>query len=454
MDYGKLPKALRLSKAIGPSIILLGLGLGSGELILWPYLVSNFGLGIIWAAVAGITFQFFINLEIERYSLLNGESIFAGFARFSKKTPYWFIFSTFIAWMWPGIIAVSAKLFANVLGVENYGYFGIAFLILIGLILTLGSRVYKTVETFQKYIIIIGVPLIAIITFLIARDVDYTALVRGLVGVGDGYKFIPKGIPLFTLLGAIAYSGAGGNLNLAQSFYIKEKGYGMCYGIKGISSVLTGNAERVQIYGNKADFKNEENFGLFRKWWKLINLEHFYVFLLTGAVVIILMALLAFSSSSGLIQSQGIEFLLIEAGSIGLLLVPKVAVMFLLIVAVMLFATQLNVLDSTSRIISENVVILKEKLNLSKIYYVVLWTQIAAGIIIFLTGYYDPITLVVIGAVINAFAMFVHIAATYLLNRKTLPKKYQPSLARKIIIFVSWLMFGTLAVFAIIDAIK
>ena len=58
----ELPEAWPLRKLIGPSFIILGVGLGSGELILWPYLSSNFGLGIIWAAVLGITFQFFINM--------------------------------------------------------------------------------------------------------------------------------------------------------------------------------------------------------------------------------------------------------------------------------------------------------------------------------------------------------------------------------------------------------
>src|SRR3972149_7024779 len=90
-----LPPPLPLKKLIGPSFILLGLGLGSGELILWPYLSSNFGLGIIWAAVIGITLQFFINMEIERYTLVTGESIFVGFTRkFGKFAPFWFIFTT------------------------------------------------------------------------------------------------------------------------------------------------------------------------------------------------------------------------------------------------------------------------------------------------------------------------------------------------------------------------
>ena len=84
-----VPAAPALKHLLGPSFILLGLGLGSGEVILWPYLTSNYGLGIIWGAILGITFQYFINMEISRYSLCHGESIFVGFARKLKALPYW-----------------------------------------------------------------------------------------------------------------------------------------------------------------------------------------------------------------------------------------------------------------------------------------------------------------------------------------------------------------------------
>ena len=103
-----------LRKLIGPSFILLGLGLGSGEVILWPYLSSNWGLGIAWGALLGILFQFFINMEIERYALLRGESVFVGLGRRWKAVPYWLIFSTLVGFGWPGIIASSAFLFSFV----------------------------------------------------------------------------------------------------------------------------------------------------------------------------------------------------------------------------------------------------------------------------------------------------------------------------------------------------
>src|SRR3990167_10987712 len=223
-----LPQVLPLKKLIGPSFILLGMGLGSGEIILWPYLASNWGLGIAWGAMLGILFQFFINMEIERYSLARGESVFWGLARRWRWAPYWLILSTLIGFAWPGIIASSAFLFSSVFGGLSTAI-AIIFLILIGVILSAGKYIYHTVETFSKLIIAIGVPFVVILTLYLAKGADWSALSAGLIGRGDGYWFLPAGIPLASFLAAFAFSGAGGNLNLTQSSYIREKGYGMGY---------------------------------------------------------------------------------------------------------------------------------------------------------------------------------------------------------------------------------
>src|SRR3989338_9169560 len=130
------PKPPVLKKLIGPSFLILAMGLGSGEVILWPYLVSNYGLGIAWGALLGITFQFFINMEIERYALLKGESVFVGINKIWRGAAYWFILSTFIGFGLPGIIAASAKVIAGVLGFQDFRWLAILFLLLIGIILS------------------------------------------------------------------------------------------------------------------------------------------------------------------------------------------------------------------------------------------------------------------------------------------------------------------------------
>jgi len=451
MQIKPFPKAPRLRTLIGPSFILIGLGLGSGEIILWPFLSANYGLGIVWAAVLGVSFQFFMNMEIERYALIKGESVFVGFNRMWKGLPYWFIVSSFIGFGWPGMSAASAVLIGKVFGVgTNTHYIAILLLVLTGILFTLGPSLYKVVETFQKWIILISVPFITIITVLIAKSADWVALGNGLVGQGDGYTFIPEGIAMAVFLSAFAYAGAGGNLNLVQSMYIKDKGYGMGAYAGKITSPVTGKKRAEIGTGATVRFeKNAENIKNFKVWWKRVNAEHAMVFWLTGAFTMVMLSFLAYMTVHG--QSgvaQGIGFITLESDVIATLLHPAVSVLFLLVGGTMLLSTQIGVFESCSRIIAENIAIRKESnkktVHLSRMFYTTLWLFIAFGIVVMLAGFNEPKALIVLGAVINAFAMLVHLILTYFLNRRELAKEFRPSLWRQGII---WLEIAFFAVF-------
>ena len=84
-----------LRRLIGPSVILVGVGVASGEYILFPYIASQAGLVFLWAAVVGVAVQFFINMEIERYTLATGETAIGGFQRLWRP--------------WGAILAVGAR---------------------------------------------------------------------------------------------------------------------------------------------------------------------------------------------------------------------------------------------------------------------------------------------------------------------------------------------------------
>lgn len=451
-----LPLALPIKKLIGPSFIVLGLGLGSGEVILWPSLSSKYGMGIIWGAIIGITFQFFMNMEIERYALAHGESVFVGLARKLKWLAFWFLLSTFVPWVWPGIAASSAKIFGGLAGIEETKFLAIGMLIIIGLILTLGPVLYKTVENFQKILIAVGVPSIFLITIALAERVHWQALAKGAVGIGDGYNFLPVGIPIASFLAALAYAGAGGNLNLAQSFYIKEKGYGMGKYAGKITSLLTGKKtdQEISITGTKFE-PTTENLAEFKKWWKNINIEHFLVFWLTGTVTILLLALLAYITTHGQGDNlKDIDFILYEAKVIGQTLFPFAGVFFLIVVGTTLFGTQLTVLDATSRILSENLILGFEKItekHIAPAYYSVLWLLIIFGILILFSGFDQPLQLLTLAAVLNAFAMFIHVGLTLWLNLTELDKALRPSLGRIIIMISAMLFYGGFSLFVVWD---
>ena len=449
-----LPKPPSFRKLLGPSFIILGLGLGSGEIILWPYLASNYGLGIIWGAVIGITFQFFMNMEIERYALVHGESVFVGLARKMRFVSYWFLLSTFLPWVWPGIAASSASIFSYVFGLNENSYLAIIFLVVIGLILSLGPILYKTVESFQKILILISIPTIFLLSIILAKSENWIALTKGIVGIGDNYFFLPESIAISSFLAALAYAGAGGNLNLAQAFYIKEKGYGMGKYAGRITSLLTGTKEEVSITGSTFEV-NTENVKIFNVWWKKINIEHFVVFWLTGSITILLLALLSFSTTYGLnLKTGDISFIFAESIEIGKAIFPFTGTFFLLIAGLTLFGTQLTVFDATSRILAENTLLasfgkLDEK-HFSKIYYLVLWIQILVGILIFLFGFRQPLQLIIIAAVLNAFAMFVHTGLTLWLNLTNLNKALRPSIFRIAVMILAFTFYGGFSIYTIL----
>jgi hypothetical protein len=285
---------------------------------------------------------------------------------------------------------------------------------------------------------------------------DWTALGQGIVGRGEGFWFLPAGIPLLTFFGALAYSGAGGNLNLAQSFYVKDKGYGMGKYAGRIHSVLFGKAEKIELVGHTFD-PNTENITRFKRWWRLVNIEHAVVFWGLGIFTIFMLGLLAYSTTYGTTGNlEGINFIINEGSVITSRIGSFFGTLFLLVAGLTLFGTQFTVLDSTSRIITENIVLMNlndgREGKISKIYYTTLWLQIIFGITIFLTGFNEPRSLVVLGAVINASAMFVSFLLILLLNTRALHPLLRPNTLRRGMLVLAFLFFGVFVSYAILSA--
>ncbi len=444
-------------RLLGPSFILLGLGLGSGELILWPYLTARYGLGIIWGAVIGITLQFFLNMEVERYTLAQGESVFVGLARkLHLLSPIWFFISTFIPWLWPGIIATAGLIISHIFGWNNHVPVTIALLVGVGLLLSTGKTVYRRLEAWQRWSISLGVPLILALTLWLVKPQDWQMLSVGVIGQGEGFVWFPAGLSLLTFLGALAYSGAGGNLNLAQSFYIKDKGYGMGKHAGQISNMIRSSTETLALEGFSFT-PNESNLTLFRRWWRLINIEHGIVFWLTGIITMLSLATLSYATVFRTTDAipEGVEFLFVQATQIGSLTMPMVGTAFLLITAIMLFSTQTSIFDATSRILAENVVISNKKLfpikNLGLYYYCFLWAQIILSIVVLQLGFTQPFKLVIVSAVLNALSMGIYSILLVWLNTTQLEPSIRPNWLRRTILLILSVFFALIALATILQ---
>lgn len=442
--HQNLPEPIRLRDSLGPSFILLGLALGSGELIMWPYLVSQYGLGIIWGGLIGISFQYVLNTEIMRYTLARGESVFVGWRRYGRLIPAWFVFSTVIPWALPGFATASAAMLHHILPALDPKWTAIALLVATGIIISSGQTLYKTMEHVQRTLLSIGVPFIALLTLYLARGVNWQALFAGLVGQGDGYQFLPMGIAMGSFLGAFAYSGGGGNLNLAQSYYIKEKGFGMGkYGV-GIKALLSGQAESVRLDGEVFAL-SAANRSRFSRWWRLVTTEHALIFWGIGLVTILMLALLSHATAYGVGSTGGLSFFFVEAEMIGARTYPLVGSLFVAAGALMLFTTQLGVLESACRIIAENILLLRyrhdESVPATRTFYLVLWSEIALGIIFILSGLSEPRSLLTLGAILNAGAMMVAFPLILYLNTRALPAPLATSFPRRLILTTAFLFF-------------
>jgi len=449
----RFPKAIKFSKIFGPSFLILATGIGTGEIILWPLLASDYGLGLIWLALIGITFQYFINMEIERYSLVKGESVFVGLNRLFPWAPHWLIFSTFFTFAIPGTAAASAQILGSVVGIQDFKWLAMLLLLIIGFIVSIGKTVYQTLEKTLKYSLFIFIPLILIFVIYISSASDWITLSRGFIGQGEDYSWVPAGIVLATLFGAFAYSGSGGNLNLAQSSYVQEKGYGMGKYSPKIKSLFNKDAEeKVTLSGTEFDL-TPGNIKNFKQWWKKISLEHLIVFWFLGLLMITVFMMLAYLTAYGESPGKGINFIINQGGIIGNTFFPLIGKVFLIIIGLILFESQLGIYDSASRIISENYALKtsKTKIKISKLYYIVLWAQIALGIFLFLLGYYEPKNLIILAAILNAFGMFVHVGLVNLMNHITLRKPFQASVFRKILMSIIFIVFGFFSIIVIAE---
>ena len=451
-----------------PSIMLAGLSLGSGEFILWPYITYQTKFVFFWACMLGVTTQFFLNMEIERWTLVTGESAITGFCRLSRHWAWVMLLLNIIPWAWPGWatgagtilswLMFGLKKEATETGFEytaHYvNYFGIAGLLLVGIVLTAGPVVYKTVERIQTVLVGFILFVVIVIACMVIRPDAVVEMAKGTVNIGGLPDLSKPGINLMMLLGALAFAGAGGTTNLGQSNFIKDKGYGMGKFIGRITSPLTGQEEATADVGYH--FKQTpENMRRWKAWWRAANIYHFFSFFLACVVCLCLMSLITYSllyDANGVLKSnldqygESLGFIWGQAQQLGTSYGGAVRVGFLLMGAAVLLTTELGVLDAVARISADIVKVnyLRENDNwsLSKLYFCFLWGEILLGCGILLVGISRPMTLIVTSAAMNGGVMFIYSLILLYMNNKVLTRNLSMHPVRFLAIVWSCAFFG------------
>ncbi len=429
---------------IGPGIVAAGVGLSSGEFVLYPYIASQVGLVFVWAALLGVTTQFFLNMEIERYTLATGETVLTGFSRFWRHWGLVFALMTCFANLWPGWATSSATMLSYIVGGEPR-WIAVGMLLAIGLILTLAPVVYVILERLQMVkVALVGVLIVIAALFVVTAD-DWAALPQIATNAA-----IPTELGFALLLGALAFAGAGGGQNLCQSNWIRDKGFGMGQYVPRIASPVTGQPEAAPSTGFVFE-PTPENMARWNRWWRFANWEQLLTFVLITFVTITFTSLLAYSTvfgEAGLANS--VAFVQREGQVLASRVGGWFGALFWFIGAFSLFGAATGIVDYTSRLAADvlRTSYLKTS-NESRLYFGIVWGLVAIGVVVLLVGLAQPLVLLVISACVGGLMMFLYSGLLVLLNRRVLVPAIRPGAFRVAALAWAFLLFGALSALTI-----
>ncbi|HEX5851094.1 MAG TPA: Nramp family divalent metal transporter [Rubrobacter sp.] len=427
VEYRDLPEPQGLRKYIGASVIILATALGSGELILWPYITTQVGLGLVWLSVLGITVQFFLNMEIERYTLVTGETAVTGFSRMWVGWSVIFALGAILPNTIPGWASSGAELFTFIFGLGEGALPIVAtiFLFSIAVSVTLSPVVYQLLEKVQAVLVIIVLAFIALAIFVAT---DPSAWAGVVTEAPQGVANLPtywKEVGAISILAAVSFAGAGGANNLCQSNYVRDKGMGMGIHIPNIVSPITGEEVAAPSIGYMPP-DTEENRRRFKGWWKVANQEHLITFWFLGALLLVSLCVLVFSSI-GVQENIGTDLAFVEdwGAAMGEKIAPWFEEFFLIAGFVMLLSTNIGIMDYVGRITGDSlkVTVLRnsEFWSESKIYATVVWFMAIGGSILVWTGI-EPIALLIMSAAGGFFVMAAYSTLLNFINRRYLPE--------------------------------
>ncbi len=411
-------------KKFGPALLVLALGIGSGELILWPYLTANYGFGLLWGALLGISLQLLLINIISRNTLIFNQNIIKSFSMVFPWIFPWIIFSTLIGFGWPGFSSLSSQLIVD--GYSLSGWFvdflPLFILTLSAFILILSKNAYKAILKIEKIAMLL-LFLLSIYFFWYYFNLnDFISMIKGLFGFGDGYFLFPEGFligaTLAAFVGAVAYAGSGGNLLLLNSNYVLEENKGKI------------NSDKI----------NEKIKNIFS--------QNFLFFWAGGLFIILILSYISKVSLEGVDGlTESFVFLVKEAEIFRNDLGWFFGDAFIFLGALAIFGVQMGIFDFMGRLSVEvKNFINKEKISDKFIYNLMIFIAWFLGSLILLSGFDQPKTLIILGAIINSFSMGIIALLLLLLEIKKIPshlksKKIIYSLLFAFVFYISFFLF-------------
>ena len=443
-------------KIAGPGAVLVGLSIGAGEIVIWPRIVAQYGASMIWAAVLGVTLQLIINLEIGRWTIATGETIFTGYSRVWKGFGVTFILLTLVGWVAPGWARASGLALKGLtVGPAGYGsdtFWTIITFIMVAAILFGPKIVYQSVEKTIMMLVVLVTAGLVILAFAVGSAEIWIKLGRGITNVG----YMEPDISVKSFFIALVFAGAGGTANLFYSFYLRDKNIGMGAKIPRMTSPLREKIEAIPTSGFIFD-ATPKNLERFQSWWNYLRIDQtlFFWFLNTLTILLFIFGALAVLHPLGIVPAPG-TLIWDEAEILAHIWGGTGRTIFLVVGFATLFGTQLALVDGCSRSIADIIYTNNKsarKKGLSWLYLVIAGIWMLAGCII--TFVMEQYGITDLGFLLNAaymggFAMAIYVPLTLFINHKYLPKQIRPKFFATSLMLIASLIYIGFAVASII----
>jgi hypothetical protein len=401
----------------------------------------------------GLLTQYFINMEVERYTLATGETAITGFQRLWKPFGIVMVVCAIVPNMWPAWVISAATITTFLFGGGDPNVIAIIALFAIGIALSASPIVYRTIERleFVKVALVLVFLAVALSAAVTAAGWSDTSQVVTSFGT------FPGELELAVLLGALAYAGAGGTNNLVLSNWIRDKGYGMGHYAPRIVSPLTGKEEAAPSGRGYVFRPDEYNLARWRTWWRRANIEQFVSFFVIGAITIIVFSMVAYSTVFGhpQVQEDNFDFIEIQGNVLADSVGGWFRTLFWTIGAISLFGAAFGIIDYVSRLVADvlRVGYLRESARWteSRLYFAVVWGIIAFGTAILLAGFDQPLTLVVLAAALSGGVMFIYSMLLIAINRRFMPTALKIRGVRLLALIWAIGLFGVMSVLVAMD---
>ena len=453
------PRGLGWIGVVGPGVIVLGASIGGGEYLLGPTVFVRHGLTLLWVTTIAIVFQTIFNTELMRYTLATGEPVFTGFMRTRPHSTFWGVVYAVLFFLqvgWPASAAVaSGAVFFLGAGrlpgpadVSTVYYIGVATFLLCVTVLLVGRRIERTLEIANLVLVVCTLGGLLIMAVLLVPGATWLAGLAGLVGYSPSagrFDFLPANADFFLIAAFVAYSGAGGVLNITLSNCARDKGYGMGQRVGYIPAAVGGQHVNLAHTGFIVT-PSPEIMARWRGWWRIVRADQWGVFCAGAVIGMMLPALLYVTYLPAGADIQGLGISAALASSLGAREGAALGVILGVLGAWLLFKTQLDLTEALVRAITDILWTGSRQVrawrggDVRAVYYTVL--TIAAGWGIVALRLAQPIILLQIAA--NVAGVVFVIASWHLLyiNTRFLPVEIRPSRPRQALLVAMSAFYG------------